>query len=257
MYLRNARQLEGHALRARDGVIGKVKDFYFDDRHWHIRYCVVDTGRWLESRLVLISTVVMGDYDTVQEAFPVDLSMDQVRNSPDIATNKPVSRQHEELLRQYYGWPGYWGEAFLGPIATPTAPANSSEPGLTDEDRPPKSSGDPFLRSSNDTIGYRVAAADGAIGHVEDFLIDDEEWLIRYLVIDTRNWWPGKKVIVAPSWIGDISWEKSQVVVDLTRDAIKASPPYEPTMPWNENYAVRLHEHYSRPAESRQRQHKH
>src|SRR4051812_30817342 len=108
MQLRNAKQLTGHALRAHDGVIGKVKDFYFDDLHWHIRYVVVDTGKWLQSRKVLISPVVMGDFDAGAQVFPIDLTRDQMRNSPDIDTNKPVSRQHEQQLALYYGWPGYW-----------------------------------------------------------------------------------------------------------------------------------------------------
>lgn len=252
MLLRNAKQLEGHALRARDGAIGQVKDFYFDDHHWHIRYCVVETGKWLQSRRVLISPAVMGDYDPALRVFPVDLTMEQVRTSPDVDTAKPVSRQHEEALRQHYGWPGYWDGVFgagglATPITTPTPAANTSEPGLTDGDMPLKKRGDPYLRSVNDTIGYHLEASDGAIGHAEDFLIDDKDWRIRYIVVDTRNWWPGKKVIVAPAWILDVSWEKARVVVDLTRDMIKNSPPYEPTMSWSEDYAVALHEHYGRP----------
>lgn len=258
MLLRNAKQLERHALRARDGEIGKVKDFYFDDHNWHLRYCVVDTGTWLQGRKVLISPVVMHPYDQVLKVFPVDLTIEQVRSSPDIDTDKPVSRQQEEALRQHYGWPGYWaapfGDAGIPPI-TPPAPASRTEPGPTSGNLRPGSPGDPYLRSVNDTIGYHIEAIDGAIGHVEDFLIDDEDWRIRYLVIDTRNWWPGRKVIVAPSWIKDVSWEKSRVVLDLTRDTIKASPPYEPTMPWSEDYAAGLHAHYDRAFERKQ-QHK-
>lgn len=260
MLLRNAKQLEGHALRARDGVIGRVKDFYFDDHHWHIRYCVLETGQWLQSRRVLISPVVLGDYDAASREFPVDLTMEQVRTSPDFDTAKPVSRQHEEALRQHYGWPGYWDPVFgagglAAPIIVPTPAANTSEPGLTDGDRPLKKHGDPFLRSVNDTIGYHIEASDGPIGHAEDFLIDDADWRIRYLVVDTRNWWPGGKVIVAPAWILDVSWEKSRVTVDLTRDMVRHSPPYESTMPWSEDYAAALHEHYARPRDE-QRQHK-
>jgi hypothetical protein len=257
MLLRNAKQLEGHALRARDGVIGEVKDFYFDDRHWQIRYCVVQAGKWLQNRRVLISPVVFGDYDAAQQVFPVALTMQQVRDSPDIDTNKPVSRQHEEELASYYGWGGVFMDGGLAaPIMTPPPPAGTSGPDLTDGNAPPKLRGDPFLRSVNDTAGYHIVALDGAIGHAEDFLVDDEAWRIRYLVIDTRNWLPGKKVIVAPAWIRDVSWENRQVTVDLSRDAIQASPPYEPTMQWSEDYAARLHEHYGRPQEVREPHHK-
>jgi len=256
MLLRNAKRLEGHALRARDGMLGEVKDFYFDDHHWHVRYCVVETGRWLHSRRVLISSEVLGDYDATLEAFPVDLTMEQVRRSPDVDTDKPVSRQHEETLRQHYGWPGYWGivlgaDGLANPILEPTPATSDADAGFTDGDRPLKRRGDPFLRSVNDTIGYRLEASDGALGHVEDFLIDDEDWRIRYLVVDTRNWWAGRKVVVAPAWILDVSWEKARVAVDLTRNMIKNSPPYEPTMPWSEDYAGALHEHYGRLREER------
>lgn len=252
MILRNAKQLEGHALEAQDGLIGQVKDFYFDDHQWHIRYVVVETGAWLQSRRVLISPVALRDYDGTSEVFPVNLTKEQVRTSPAIDTDKPVSRQHEEALQQHYGWPGYWEGIFgagglAAPITVQPTPEETTEPGPTDGLQPLKKRGDPFLRSVNDTIGHHIEASDGAIGHAEDFLLDDEHWLIRYLVVDTRNWWPGKKVIVAPAWILDVSWEKKRVVVNLTRDMIRQSPPFEPTMPWNEDYATALHEHYGRP----------
>ncbi len=247
MLLRNAKQLEGHALAADDGVIGEVKDFFFDDHRWHIRYCVVETGRWLQSRRVLISPVVVGGYDAPRKTFPVDLTMDQVRNSPAIDTNRPLSRERDAALREYYGWPD-WDGAF-GPngVITP-APLpgwNGIARGPTDGDRPLRRA-DPYLRSVNDTIGYHIAATDGTIGHVEDFLIGSEDWRIHFLVVDTQNWWSGKKVIIAPDWIHEVSWESAGVTVDLTRAAIKASPPFEPTMPWNDDYAAQLHEHYER-----------
>lgn len=249
MLLRNAKQLEGHALQAQDGVIGHVKDFYFDDRRWQIRYCVVETGRWLQSRRVLISPVMLGAYDPSRYLFPVDLTMQQVRDSPDIDTQRPVSRQHEQELAQHYGWPGYW-EGVLGgtgpvtpsPAMPPASPGAASPP--DDGNRPLKLPADSFLRSVNDTIGNHIAALDGAIGHVEDVLIDDAEWRIRYVVIGTRNWLPGKKVIVAPSWIRDVSWENRRITIDLSRAAIQAGSPYEPTMPWTEEYAARLHDYY-------------
>jgi hypothetical protein len=251
--VRNLKQIEGRSLRARDGVIGEVKDVYFDDHNWHVRYVVVETGAWLHKRKVLVSPEAFSALDWNQQVFPVNLTMDQVRHSPPIEADKPVSSQHEEALRQYYGWPPYWGAVFAeGGIATPIiAPipaGNTSEPGLTDGDAPlhrPK--GDPHLRSANDTRKYHIEALDGPIGHLEDFLVDEDGWRIRYLVIDTRNWWPGKKVLVAPAWTTEMSWERQHVAVDLTRDAIKHSPPYEPSAPWNANYAAELHDYYERP----------
>jgi sporulation protein YlmC with PRC-barrel domain len=249
--LRKATKLEGYALHARDGVIGDVKDFYFDDQHWHIRYLVVWTGSWLKGRNVLISPEVVRAPDSDEKAFPVDLTMDQVRNSPGIETDLPVSRQYEAELRRHYGWLPYWGVGFpeggmpppvSGLVAPPTR-----ERERTDGDRPLELRGDPHLRSVNGTKGFDIEALDGAIGHVEDFLIDGKVSRIWYLVIATRNWWPGKKVIVPPAWIQSVGWDKSHVVVDLARDAIKASPEYDPGAPWDPEYARRLHEHYRRP----------
>jgi hypothetical protein len=228
-------------------VIGEVKDFYFDDQHWHIRYLVVSTGTWLKGRKVLISPEVVHAPDWGLRIFPVDLTKDQVRNSPSVDTDKPVSRQYEEQLRQHYGWPPYWGPAgVVDPALAPLAPA-PREREMTEGDRPLDLKGDPHLRSVNDTDGYRIEARDGEIGHVEDFLLNGEIWRIWYLMIDTRNWWPGKKVLVSPAWIQSVRWDKSHVVVDLTRDAIKTSPGYDPAAPWNPEYAARLHDHYQRP----------
>ena len=245
MLLRNAKQLEGHALAATDGVIGQVRDFYFDDHSWNIRYCVAETGRWLQSRKVLISPVVLDAYDADRRLFPVDLTMEQVRNSPSIDTNLPVSRQREAELREYYGWPDYWDGAFgpngvITPAPVPSWNTKDDEP---HPERPPRRP-DPFLRSVNDTRGYHIAATDGAIGHVDDFLIGSEDWRIHFLVVDTKNWWPGKRVIIAPDWIHEVSWETEGVTVDLTREAIKAGPSYDANALWTDEYEVRVRQHF-------------
>jgi hypothetical protein len=249
--LRNLKQIEGRALRARGGVIGGVKDVFFDDHQWHVRYLVVETGAWLKKREVLISPSVLGPVDWGQQSFPDALTRDQVRYSPSVDTAKPVSRQHEEALRQYYSWPAYWGPVLaeggmVEPLTTPIPAGNSAEPGYTDGEAPLRRQ-DPFLRSAKDTLNYHIEARDGAIGHVEEFLFDDEAWRVRYLVIDTRNWLPGKKVIIAPEWIRDVSWEQRRVFVDLTREAIEGSPPYDASAPWNHAYSVQLHDYYGRP----------
>ena len=132
-------------------------------------------------------------------------------------------------------------------VAPPLISPRPAEPGLTDGNAPLRRKGDPHLRSVNDTTHYHVVATDGAIGPLEDFLIDDDAWRVRYLVIDTRNWLPGKKVIVAPGWIREMRWETRTVHVDLDRDAIRASPPYDTSAPWNPAYPAELHDHYGRP----------
>lgn len=254
--LHSVKDMEGYALRARDGDIGKVRDFYFDDQHWHVRYFVVDTGAWLTGRRVLISPEAVSGQIWADKVIPVKLTQDQVRSSPSIDTAKPVSRQHEMKLRHHYGWPPYWSVVFPEAATAPIrddppldAPAqrytrteNLGQPTPASATR-----GDPHLRSTSEVSRYHIEALDGSIGHLDDFLIDDYSWRIRYLVVDTRNWWPGKKVIIAPGWIRDVSWAESKVVAALSRATIRNSPAYDPTQPVTAEYADRLHDHYSRP----------
>jgi hypothetical protein len=106
---------------------------------------------------------------------------------------------------------------------------------------------DPHLRSTKEVIGYHIQAVDGEIGHVEDLIVDDEEWFLRYLVVDTRNWLPGKAVLVAPGWAKRVDWVKRKVHVDLPQEAIRDSPEFDPSRPVNREYEVRLYDYYGRP----------
>ena len=252
--LRNAKVLETYALRARDGDIGKVRDFYFDDQDWHIRYFVVDTGSWLTGRRVLISPEAVNGQLWADRMIPVALTREQVKNSPSIDTANPVLRQHEMELRHHYGWPPYWGVVF--PEAATRAlfgvPAAHQAGSAEDWHQAPSTADhepgdDSHLRSAGETIGYHIEAADGAIGHIDDFLVDDDSWRIRYLVIDPRNWWPGRKVIVAPGWIREVSWAESTVFTDLSRATIKGSPAYDPAQTVSADYSGQLHDYYGRP----------
>jgi hypothetical protein len=157
-------------------------------------------------------------------------------------------------LSDYYGYPYYWGGPYLwGPIAYPIAPIaskqqNDSPPTMQKELHAAKQQQDDLhLRSTAEVSNYYIEAHDGDIGHVEDFLIDDETWTIRYLVIDTRNWLPGKKVVVSPKWIQSVSWSDSKVRVDLSRDAIKNAPEYRGSASLNRDYEKQLHDHHRRP----------
>ena len=259
--VRNAKTLERHELRARDGGIGAVEDLYFDDQSWQVRYFVVDTGSWLMDRKVLVAPAAIVSRSDDTRTFHTDLTQEQIRNSPKIDTDRPVSRQQESKLLQYYGWPLYWGGGSFGagaypvPLGSgllaraatspPAEPADRKEPSEQPVEEEPQ--GDPHLRSSREVRGYGIEASDGSIGHVDDLLVDDVSWTIRYLVVDTRNWWPGKKVIIAPSWINRVSWSEQMVHVDLPRARIKESPEYVPSDELTRDYAKRLHEHYGRP----------
>ncbi len=256
--LRNINDLEGFAIGATDGVIGHVKDLYFDDESWTVRYFVVDTGSWLSSRKVLISPFAFGKPSASEKVLPVSLTREKVKNSPDIDTEKPISRQHEIDYLGYYGYPMYWGGAgYWGAGVYPgamlsgygVAPRSTSGPidaTTVADDMRPGVHQDSHLRSCETVSRYYVHASDGDIGHVQGMLVDDETWVIRYLVVNTSNWWLGHKVLVAPQWIEIVSWLEATVSVDLTRQAIKDSPPYVHTTPLHRQQEAGLFEHYGR-----------
>lgn len=259
--LRNTNELQGYAIEATDGAIGHVKDFYFDDRAWVIRYLIVDTGTWLSSRQVLVSPMAIGRPNWNAKSLPTTMTRDQVKNSPDIDTNKPVSRQHEIEQLNYYGYPYYWGGAGLwggemGPnMIMPGYEGVRSASSLV---RTPAEieqelvraraheTDDPHLRSCEAVVGYHISATDGEIGHVQGLLVDEESWAIRYLVVDTSNWWLGHKVLIVPQWVQDISWADSKVSVNVSRQSIQDAPAYDPTQPFGRQYENDYFKHYGR-----------
>jgi hypothetical protein len=243
--LRSIESLTGYKIQAQDGDMGKVKEFLFDDETWTLRYLVVDTGSWLSGRKVLLSPLdTLSTPDWASRTFPVGLTKEQVKDSPDINVDKPVSRQHQLDLHRYYGWPMYWAPVSPTgvPLVTPTPSQIEKEKAASAEEK-----GDPHLRSTKEVVGYNINATDGEIGHVEDFIVDDVPWVIRYMVVDTGNWWPGRKVLVAPAWITKVSWSDELVDVDMSKESIKNSPEYNPSAPINKEYEVRLYDFYGRP----------
>jgi uncharacterized protein YrrD len=227
--------LEGCRVHAKDGDIGKVDECYFDDDTWTIRYLVVQTGSWLSDRRVLISPIFAREADWQNRRIAVPLTRDEVRNSPDIDTAKPISRQHEIQLNNYYGWQSYywmgpeiWGagtipyELWMGwpPATLPKQVKEEQNPAPI----PHIDIHETHLRSAKEVIGYNLKAKDGEIGHVQDFLFDDESWRIQYIVADTSNWWFSKKVIISPSSVKNVDWADRLVHVGLSRDSIQNSP---------------------------------
>ena len=242
--LYKAKTLNGYKLDSLDGVIGKVKEFYFDDRHWAIRYLVADTDNWLLGRQVLISPYALRAVIPEEQQIAVDLTKKQIEDSPSLSSDKPVSRQFEETYYGYYGYPAYWGGPYMwGAYSYPFTARDGQK---WRESTQNEKAWDPHLRSTHDVSGHHIQAADGEIGHVDDFIIDDETWAIRYLVIDTRNWWPGKKVLISPQWIERVSWSESKVFVNLLRETIKRSPEYSEESLLTRDYETGLHGHYNR-----------
>ena len=243
--LTTASHLKGTTIAATDGEIGSVQDLYFDDHSWTVRYLMVDTGTWLPGRQVLISPRSI--LPVADEAkIPVTLTKSQVEQSPSPDMDRPVDRQYEEEYARYYGYPYYW----TGPYrwGTGAYPGDAVAGAAEAAGAIPLPIGDPGLRSTRDVTGYYIEATDGDIGHVDDFIVDTSEWVIRYLVIDTRNWWPGKKVLVSPEWINRVSWADSRVYVDMSKESIKSAPEYDPDRPLARDYETRLFGHHHRTA---------
>jgi hypothetical protein len=240
----NTKALNGYRLNSLDGHIGKVIEFYFDDLHWTIRYLVADTGFWLPGREVLISPYALGSINTdiYLKQIEIHLTKKQIEDSPSLDADKPVSRQFERAYYGHYGWPVYWG----GPDRWGASPDIVRDREKWKQYVQSEKRGDPHLRSTDRVSGHHVEALDGEIGHVGDFIIDDETWAIRYLVINTHNWWPGKKVLISPQWIERVSWSERKVWVNLTRDIIKRSPEYTEDFLPNRDYEAALHQHYKR-----------
>jgi hypothetical protein len=244
--LSTVKTLKGYKLDGIDGEIGRVKEFYFDDRHWTIRYLVADTGTWLPGRQVLISpyALIAINTDIYKQQIAINLTKKQIENSPSLDSKKPVSRQFEQDYHGYYDFPTYWG----GPYQWGFYPCleHDREKWKAPHQRKKPLPRDHHLRSTHAVSGYHIQALDGEIGHVEDFIIDDETWAIRYLMVNTHNFWPGRKVLISPQWIENVSWGESKVFVNLSRDAIKLSPEYTEDFLITRDYETELHRHYNR-----------
>lgn len=242
--LRSINNLVGFTLSAGDGTVGRVHSFLFDCRDWTVRYLVVDTGHWLPGRKVLIPPTVLDPPDWQARVFSVGLTTQQVRASPEIDTDKPLARQREMELYRHYGWTPYW-QPVHGLAVAPEhhAPAETRQ-GTAVLVETPEPSG---LRNTRQVRGYRIHATDGLIGHLEDFILSDEDWILRYLVVDTRAWRLGQSVLISPDWVKDIDWEVREVRVEVPRQTIAESPPYDPAAPVNREYEVQMYDYYGRP----------
>jgi len=249
--LRSVDKLKGYKIQAVDGEIGKVGDLFYDDRQWRVRYLVLDLGNWLFGRQVLIAPTAVSDINAEAGEVFLSLTKDRIENSPEIAADEPVSREKERALHEYYQWQPYWTSMTDDPLAFgayPTAlnSAFIAEKTKKKEPKRPDSQPEPqsHLRSAEEVNGYSIRASDGGIGRVVDFLFDEEEWVIRQLVVDTGSWLPGRKVLVAPPWIARIHWAEKTVHVRLTKESIRHSPPFDPDLLDMEKYEKELLQHY-------------
>jgi hypothetical protein len=257
--------LAGTTVEATDGRAGTVKDVLFDDASWRVRWIVIDTGTWLPGRKILIHPSAVGplDFGTPSGdrlpmmggrdalALPVRLTQRQIEDSPDIREHEPVSEQVQSLVYDYFGWDRHGGlaEPGMNAIASPLSapPLFGAVPMAEPERQPPHGEDDPHLQSVAAVIGCHIHASDGDIGHVENLLADDGAWDIRYLVVATSNWWIGKKVLLAPFAVRDIDWSERQVTVNVTREQVRSSPPWDPAAAVDRIKEEQLHRHYGWP----------
>jgi hypothetical protein len=247
--LRSASAVSGYTIVASNGQLGTVRDFLFDDASWLVRWLVVETGNWLSGHKVLLPAPVLGHLDPKRQEFLVRLTMEEVRDSPDIDTERPVSRQTETNIYDYYGWTPYWGRGFYlggyGYMDDAMAMSDSAESRQRKEHIAAiQRSDDPRLRSVKAVTGYHIHATDGKIGHVEDFLLEEVDWSIHYLVVDTQNWWPGKKVLISPQSAREIDWVGKLVNLNVDRQRVKDSPAYDTSTTVDRAYEKRFHSYY-------------
>jgi len=215
-------------------VLAPLATFYLTTPvGWLVRGLVVETGKWLSGRKVLLPPSVLGHVDPKGHEFSVELTMQQVKDSPDIDIDRPVSRQMETNIYDHYGWTPYWGKSiftdsygYVGGAMTASAVLGSRrrEENFAETQR---SDGDPHLRSIEAVTGYHIHASDGEIGHLKDFLVEDADWSIRYLIVDTKNWWPGKKVLISSRSAREIDWTDRLINLDVDRQRVKDSPAYD------------------------------
>jgi hypothetical protein len=239
--LRRFGSFVGAGVEATDGPIGVIHDLYFDDASWTVRHIVVDTGGWLNGRHVLISPATMTGTDPTGQRFLTALRRQQVERSPEVDIEAPLSRREEAELAAYYGLPPYWAGPYRW--GTDPHPAAALDP-VRDT---VEVTGEPILHSARSVEGYGIKASDGELGHVEDFLIDEESWAIRYLLVDPRNWWPGPHVLIAADWIGEVDWNAGTVSVHMSREKVQNAPEWRPEDRIDRDYERRLHGYYGRP----------
>ncbi len=244
------KELHGFKIHASDGEIGRVDDILFDDEHWTVRYLVVNTGGWLSDRKVLISPISFGGLVWDQRIINLKLTREQIENSPGVETDEPVSRQWERNYYRYYSLPYYWGGmgvwgANWYPGDLYARPVGAPDEELAADEREPHED-NPYLRSAKEVSGYGISAKDGHIGHIKDFIVNDETWRIDYIEADTQDWLPGKKVALSPSWIESVSWPERSVAVNVTREQVENAPEWEHGQPVSEDFEKRFYSHYEK-----------
>lgn len=250
--LRSLKEIIGYSIQETDDVLGTCQDFIFDDALWVIRYMVADTGNWLRHHRVIIPPAALGEPDWNTERLPIRYTREQLENCPLLDQHAPVSRQYEMHLHDYLEIPFYWiSENFLEGIpdgkgvVRPVDEIDVESSG--EEESAAANVLEGKLRSAIEIMSYDASSVDGDIGRVDDMIIEDNSWVIRYMVIDTGAILPGKKVLVDTQWIEEVRWDKQRVIIDMTRETLEGCPEYDPDAAVNREYEVRLYDYHGKP----------
>jgi hypothetical protein len=230
--LRTLNELRNFHLMGQDAKIGGIQDFLFDDQHWLIRY-VLAVGQDAAVRTILISPASITGVNDESRTIHVALTHSQILQSPPLEGSQPVTREVEEGLTNYFQWPAYWRHEAVAPVLAGSRATQTA---------------DSTLRSARNVIGYYLQAVDGRIGHIEDLICDDQFWVLRYVVVSTRNWLPGRKVLISPAWITEMDWSDKLAHVNLTRERIRESPHYDSDQSVTAEYQRELQTHYDNGA---------
>jgi hypothetical protein len=218
--LQDIEEIYGDKLAALDGDIGHVKEFYFDDKTWTIRYLVADMGSWLTGRHVLLSPDTFGRLDKQEKTLHVKLHKKQIENSSSLESHRSISRQYE---MEYYCYPAEapvnWPA--VNRVLIPSLKSDA-EAHLQHHRRAEK-----HLQSTRAVTGYSIQATDGTIGHVSGLLTDDQTWTIREVVVETGHWYPNKQILISINKIERISYEESKIFVNLTKADIQRTAESE------------------------------
>jgi hypothetical protein len=234
--LRNLKEIMSYVLVTKDGKLDGCSDFLFDDRDWVVRYVVADTRRWLPGRKVLISPMALERPDWQTRHTPVKLTKAEIEASPDLAHDAPVSKTYEKRWHEHYKYSPYWSGARMGSRLM----RNLVE-------REVDADCDEHLRSAVEVSDYHVRAREGQTGYVEDFVVDDETWEIRFIVVSTRRWLHGRNVLVEPASVDVIRWANRMLAVGMTRDELLERPAFDPNMPVNRETETRVYDYRGRP----------
>ena len=236
--LRKLSDLINYGFMATDGEIGHFKQIYFDDLHWQVRYLVLQTGNWLMGRQVLLVPAAINKIDDNNKRIHVDISCEQIEKSPPVDSQQPVSQHYQQQYYSYYGWEPYWTTDPLFLEIPPVPPLITPEQAQKPDN--------PHLRSSEEVTGYKLETMDGPVGHIEDLIVDNQTWAVRYLEIDTRNLLPGRHVLMSPAWVEQVDWAKRHFEIELPKELVKNAPEYGPEQIISRDYELALYRHYGK-----------